>query len=130
MGYCVTVDADNFSFKHSKKKEIMRSIKNAIRNKEIIEERWVDFDKVLKQSTLEGVLDELRFELSFDNETETYKIEFWGEKFGGYEESLFKTIAPYVNNGYIEYIGEDGEKWRYIFKDGVCKEIYPKLVWE
>jgi hypothetical protein len=35
-----------------------------------------------------------------------------------------------VNSSYIEMYGEDGDKWRWIFKNGKCEEVYPKVIWE
>lgn len=129
MGYCIEVDRGTFSFNINKSDEILNSIKEGIKSKKITEERWIDFDILLNSETIEEAFEKLRFELFIDNDK--YKIDYFiGEKLGGYEESLFKCIAPYVNDGYLEYLGEDGEKWRYVFKGGECKEVFPKVVWE
>lgn len=129
MGYCVEVDGGTFSFNINKSDEILNSIKEGIKSKKITEERWIDFDILLNSETIEEAFEELRFELFIDNDK--YKIDYFsGEKLAGYEEQLFKCIAPYVNDGYLEYLGEDGEKWRYVFKGGECKKVFPNITWE
>jgi hypothetical protein len=40
------------------------------------------------------------------------------------------AIAPYVEeNSYIEMVGEDGDRWRWVFKNGKCEEKYPEVIW-
>ncbi|MGL4453862.1 MAG: hypothetical protein ACRCX8_06685 [Sarcina sp.] len=128
MGYCISVNEENFSFKIENAENILEAIKEGITTQKITEERWIDFNTLLHARTIEEVFDELRFDTKVEDDKCT--IEFYGEKFGGYEESVFKCIAPYVEDGYLEYIGEDGDRWRYIFKGGKCREVYPKLIWE
>lgn len=129
MGYCIDVNRGTFSFDVSKSNDVLQSIKDGIKNAKITEERWISFDILLNSETIEEAFKELRFELYIDNDK--YKIDYFsGEKFAGYEEQLFKCVAPYVNDGYLEYLGEDGDKWRYVFKNGECKEVYPKIIWE
>lgn len=45
---------------------------------------------------------------------------------------LFHNIAEALPelDGYIEWAGEEGDRFRWIFKDGVVTEISPRLVWE
>lgn len=128
MGYCISVDCDNFSFDVSKADEVLEAIREGIANQRITEENWIDFNILLHSRTVEEAFEELRFETTVENEK--YFIKFYGEKFGGYEKSLFECIAPYVNDGYLEYLGEDGDRWRYVFKDGDCEEVSPELVWD
>lgn len=129
MGYCISVDCDNFSFDNYKADEVLVAIKNGIIDGKITEERWIDFNVLLKAETVEEAFEELRFELyEKDNK---YKIDcFSGEKLAGWELEVFQCIAPYIDDGYLEYIGEDGEKWRYIFKNGECREVYPSITYD
>jgi len=54
-------------------------------------------------------------------------ILFEGEKIGN-ESSFFKAIAPFVKEGsFIEMVGEDGEKWRWVFENGQCVEKQAKF---
>lgn len=51
-------------------------------------------------------------------------VSFEGEKLN--EDYLFfDAIAPVVRDGsFIEMVGEDGDRWRWCFKDGKCHEIH------
>lgn len=118
MGYCISVNCDNFSFDVTKAENLMRDVKEAF-FKEKIEGRWIYENAVIGSETIEEMFEELRFLL--------YKV---GEKLDGCEEELFKSMAKYIDDGYLEYIGEDGEQWRYIFKNGECREVYPEIVYD
>ena len=128
MGYCIEVKTENFSFDVSKADELMNSVKREFKEGNI-DSRWIYTEEVINSETIEDMFGELRFELYKDGDK--YRIDYFrGEKLDGCELELFQCIAPYIDDGYLEYIGEDGEKWRYIFKNGECKEVYPKIVWE
>lgn len=126
MGYCVEVDTNYFELNVTNEEKVLSAIKQGIINKEITGEGLVSFSSVLDSETLEEAMAELRFKMKrWDYTSAT--LHFTGEKYGGYEYDLFKVLAPYVadDDCYIHYTGEDGEIWRYYFKDGQCKEIYP-----
>lgn len=129
MGYCIDVNYDNFSFDVSKARDLMREVKSVFKNGNI-EGRWIYGKDVIESETIEEMFEELRFELYKDGDK--YKIDYFnGEKLDGCEEELFKSMAKYIDDGsYLEYIGEDGEQWRYIFKNGECKEVYPTITYE
>lgn len=128
MGYCISVNCDNFSFDVTKAENLMRDVKEAF-FKEKIEGRWIYENAVIGSETIEEMFEELRFSLYKDGDK--YKIDyFMGEKLDGCEEELFKSMAKYIDDGYLEYIGEDGEQWRYIFKNGECREVYPEIVYD
>lgn len=129
MGYCISVNSENFSFNKNKSDDILKAVKEAVQNKQITKCRWTNVNSLLYSDNITELFDEMRFEV-FKKDKDSYGIDFFGEKYDGCEEQFFKAIAPYINDGYLEYIGEDGDKWRYIFKNGECKEVYPKIVWE
>ncbi|WP_075810239.1 hypothetical protein [Clostridium perfringens] len=129
MEYCISVDSENFSFNKNKSNEILKSIKEAVENKQITKCRWTNANSLLYSDNITELFDEMRFEV-FEKDQDRYGIDFFGEKYDGCEEQFFKAIAPHVNDGCLEYIGEDGERWRYAFKNGECREVYPKIVWE
>ena len=57
-----------------------------------------------------------------------------GDKMGN-EAALFEAIAPFVepNEGQeatIEIRGEDGERWRFIFKEGCCVHQEAVFTWK
>lgn len=70
------------------------------------------------------------YEFEFDNEGNITDIDFVGDKLAG-DKAMFQKIAPLVRDGsVIEMEGEDGAQWKWVFKDGKCKEIKATLVWE
>lgn len=130
MSVDISVYSDNFSFNLDKEKDILKAIKEGIKDKTISNSRWVSLEYISKCNNLVEVFEEFGFDL-FINKDNKFTIEFFREKLDEFEEELFKCIAPYVNDGYLEYrdIGE-GDVWRYVFKNGECKTIFPKIVWD
>lgn len=56
--------------------------------------------------------------------------EFTGEKYGD-DKTLFTALAPFIQDGsFITFRGEDDKHWKWVFKDGVMKEFYGKIVYE
>ncbi len=56
-------------------------------------------------------------------------IKFKGIKLSD-EFAKFQSIACYVKDGsFIEISGEEGAKWRWIFKDNQCREIKAQISW-
>ena len=56
-------------------------------------------------------------------------IGFNGENPGDTFE-MFQRIAPMVDDGcYLEFSGEDGSLWRWVFKNGKCHEINAMITW-
>ena len=67
-----------------------------------------------------------------DDDGNITDIEFLGEKLGD-ELTAFEKIAPYVRSGsFLKMHGEDDERWRWVFKDGKCREVQAtvKVTWE
>lgn len=47
------------------------------------------------------------------------------------DENMLHVIAPYVEHGsYLEFEGEDGYIWRWVFKHKELYEVSAKIVWE
>ncbi|MDR0287809.1 MAG: DUF4262 domain-containing protein [Clostridiales bacterium] len=63
---------------------------------------------------------------SFGNIIDTWsKCDKLGDEF-----DMFQKIASYVDEGsFLEYMGEDGAKWRWIFKNGKCIEVKASSTW-
>ena len=129
MGYSVEIRESTISFDKKKadkiidtRKEFTKSYKKRL--------QWVKKNEVLKSTTILEIFSNFRLELEYEEITDTYEIDYMsGEKLGNYELDFYKAIAKYVNDGYIQYTGEDGETWRYVFKGGECEEAYPTLSW-
>lgn len=128
MGYCVEISESTVSFNKKNIDKLMDKVKKGFKEGKI-EGRWIHAKSVVNTDDVEEFFDELR--LAIYEEEDTYKIDYLsGEKLDGCELDLYKSMAEFTNDGYIEYLGEDGEKWRYVFKDGKCEEVYPKLTWD
>ena len=89
---------------------------------------WVSSDRVI--NFLESDYDEKR-KLKYVLREFRYGFDcFLGEKWGD-DEFLWEALAPAVDDGCtIEYHGEDGHKWRYLFKDGEAKQQNAIITWE
>ena len=80
--------------------------------------------RVLKKLENYGYLAEL------DDEGNIIDLNFNGDKLAYDEDTMFQAIAPYVEDGnFIEMVGEDGDRWRWVFKDGKCKEVRAEVTW-
>ena len=128
MGYCVEISESTVSFNKKNIDKLMDKVKKDFKEGKI-EGRWIHAKSVVNTDDVEEFFDELR--LAIYEEEDTYKIDYLsGEKLDGCELDLYSSMAEFTNDGYIEYLGEDGEKWRYVFKNGKCKEVYPNLSWD
>lgn len=96
--------------------------------------RWVSTTYLIDacmQNDFERVMDELRYavELQVYNNKKVYVLEFIGEKLGN-DKKVFEILAPFMNDGYIEMLGEDGDKWRWVFESGEMHIKYPSVIWD
>jgi len=90
---------------------------------------WIDNDYT-NYNDLKKVFNCWRWEICDDKEGNIIAIYFNGSKLGD-DMVLFRAIAPYVkNDSYIEIMGEDGEFWRWVFKNGTCIEAVPEIIWK
>jgi hypothetical protein len=88
---------------------------------------WVRTEEFLNAQTLDEALQVWRWEPQIDERGNIYLLNFVGEKLGQ-DDILFQAIAPYVrNNSYIEMMGEDGARWRWVFRNGECVEKEGKV---
>ena len=75
-------------------------------------------------------LENYGYEAEVDDDGSIIGVDFIAHKLAHDEDTMFQAIAPYVKDGsYIEMGGEDGDLWRWIFKDGTCKEIHAIITW-
>lgn len=129
MGYCVDMTESTISITRENSIKMMEMlIKYIDENKPKWD--WVNTNCVKEECrtyNFRDVMAELRYTVYMDD---VYYIDYFsGEKLGS-EWDIFKVLAPYINDGYIEMCGEDGNKWRYVFKDGKCDERHPNVSWE
>lgn len=132
MGYCIDQLGSQFHIKCEAAPYAHAAIRNLHgKGRETITDssgrhyRWVDGKTVLAAQTLKEAMKAWRYGLTMDDRTGDYtSITFTGEKSGD-EDVLFPAIAPYVTAGsYIEFRGEDGAQWRWVFDGTTATEEY------
>ena len=91
---------------------------------------WVDNDEIKNAKNLGDICKAFRWEPEYDKNGDIVSLNFCGEKYGD-EDCLFEAIAPYIKNGsFIEVIGEDDCRWRWIFKKGKVKQVHATITYE
>ena len=135
MGYCVDMTESTISITRENSIKMMDMLIKYI-NENKPKWDWVDTNYVKEECVaynFHDVMAELRWTVYMESDSNNdvlYYIDYFsGEKLGS-EWDIFKILAPYINDGYIEMCGEDGNKWRYVFKDGKCDEKYPNVSWK
>src|SRR5574343_585612 len=122
MGYYISQDDQSFTILN---KNIPLALK-ALRKYGSVPE---DNDKN-DEEAFYSIMSDYCWETEIDENGNVVKIDFCGENLWD-DFKIFQTIAPYVeNDSFIEMHGEDGRLWRWFFKNGECKEIEPKIIWE
>lgn len=135
MGYLIDQTDSSFRIRRGLEAECLKAIK-ALAGKETIHDAsgghfaWVNPSDFTSAKNLDEAFDAWRYQLSRHSEGYIDGIEFCGEKYGD-DEILFKAIAPYVDSGsFIEFKGEDGAQWRWVFKDNKVKKVRAKVSWD
>ena len=128
MGYCIEqLDQVFFISGEHNPNTIIDAVRNAF-NKEKI--GWVRKNELDDIKNLDELFECFRWEIEYTN-TDINYIYFVGEKLGDDIDFFLNVIAQYVKDGsYIEMLGEDGDRWRYLFKDGKMIEKMAKTLWE
>ena len=101
----------------------------ALKNMPDIRYSWVNLREVRACATFAGALSVWRWDAN-PREEDTVELKSFEGEDSGSDFEMFKAIAPFVKSGsYIEMLGEDGERWRWVFDGTTCKEVYSTLVW-
>ena len=91
---------------------------------------WVDRSSVQTSTTLKEALNAWRWQAYERSNGDIYDFVFDGEKLGS-DTELFSVIARFVEHGgYIEMVGEDDSRWRWVFWRGELREEYPEIIWK
>jgi len=140
MGYYMEQTDSYFIIKKENFDACLEAIKGLYQKyvKNEVNGSWVDWHEFEKEDiTLEEAFEAWRWRLRFATEYEwanteednVFDIVFEGEKRGD-DDIFFNTISPFVEDGsYIQMSGECGAMWRWVFCDGICKEIEPQITW-
>ena len=135
MGYYIDQVDNNFTIKKENIQKAWDSLIELfkIEKKSILYHySWIDTQSVLNAKTFEDAMSEARWDMQLNKETgDIEAVYFNGEKYGGDEEIILNSIAPYVEHGsYIMMQGEEGERWKWKFVDGVVEEVNGHWVWD
>lgn len=132
MGYCMTLREEDFYISLEESQRGFPIVKKSLlkmRRKRTSPFAWVYDEEIKNAKSLEYILDSFSWEADTDAEGNIISIYFQSEKLGD-EKILFDIIAPFVSdNSYIEMSGEDGDIWRWVFKDGKCTEKKAEIRW-
>lgn len=126
MGYCISLRDSSFEIKKSKMSGTAKAIRALANGRKY---SWVEpgFSKLRS-------IEELFYAWGFDCErTRDGVIDCigWEGEKSGDEEVLFAAIAPFVTKGsFLEWHGEDGKMWRFVFDGKTMKIVEAKIVWE
>jgi hypothetical protein len=125
----------NFTILAKNKKFALQAIKNLAGQGTVNDSSgkhfsWVTTEEFFRAKTLEKALRAWRYSTEEVNEEDLGISEFTGEKLGD-DFLLFQALAPFVvKNSYLQYQGEDGTIWRYVFDGETCEEKTARFVWE
>jgi len=135
MGYCVHLSGQKFRIPANKIESCLGGMLNT-------DNKWLQsavkdakkhikyFDHIpplLKLIELASNIWGFKFTPSTDGEID--KISFELEKRGDFD-GFCNAVAAHVESGsYLEFTGEDSERWRYVFRDGSWKNVKPVVTW-
>jgi hypothetical protein len=138
VGYCITLIDNRLLITHAKQPSALEAVKQLMTRTDLMTggsssgERWfawVNNNSILEAEELADALLDWRYEAESDEGGDIVRVEFIGEKLGD-EHHLWRVLAPFVEDGsYLEYIGEDDERWRYEFVGGRLYERSGTNVW-
>ena len=70
------------------------------------------------------------YSVELDDDGNIIDVQFPRNRLASGEKEMFQAIAPYVKDGsFLEMFGEDGTRWRQVFKNGTCKEVTAQTIW-
>lgn len=94
---------------------------------------WVDMDMLkekIQGGDLPGVFHLFGFDAEFDKVDGFLECLMYDGKTGN-EEHLLRCLAPFFTDGdYIEWQGEEGERWRCVFEKDKMNLVSPTILWE
>jgi len=114
--------------------EALRALKEAAGKGNVDNRRttwdWCDMTRIREADTLQEGMRACRWDLCFDDDGNVFGIVFEREKLGD-ESQIFDALAPWLEDeSYIELVGEDSTRWRWVFNNGQMKEIEATISWE
>lgn len=87
-------------------------------------------NSIIKAENIEEIFEEIGYILIFNEDVNTYEIDYMHNEKLGDEQDIFNIIAPYIPKDlYLEYNTDDGNLFRYVFDGHNCVVKYPKIIW-
>jgi ABC-type bacteriocin/lantibiotic exporter with double-glycine peptidase domain len=128
MGYCIELKESTLVIRKEFVDDIIKSIKEFAKTQYSL--TWVYINDILNAENIEDIFSEIGYELE-KNENGDYEIDYFsGEKLGD-DLKILNSFAKFIEDGqYIEMIGECGCRWRWVFDNGVCKEVRCKISYD
>lgn len=136
MGYCVHLSGQKFRIPASKIDDCLNGILNT-KNKWLVDavkdavKHIKYFDQIsptCKLMELANCIWGFKFIPNKDNDID--KVSYELEKMHDFD-GFCNAIASCVESGsYLEFAGDDANRWRYAFRDGTWKEVRPKVIWD
>ena len=120
MGYDVTCEESNIYIARTDKKKCV----------EALQKETGEDNKKIQDFFASGNYG--RFELDFDEDDNVIDISFGDTDRRYYNgQPLLEAMAPWIkDNSSIDFLGEDGESFRWVFKNGKMKEQHAKKVYD
>jgi hypothetical protein len=129
MGYCIRLQNAEFRIRQEDKRlahtAVMEIDDQRVQGE--IADEIRDHDDT---DTLAIVVSAFGWKLVEDAYDNVVSIRHDGEK-AWREKELFDALAPYVEDGcFVEVTGEDGDHFRWAFKNGLCVQQQAIISWE
>lgn len=133
MGYSAYVEESNFYINSERIPECLKAVMTSNGSYETPKEAAKNIKHFEHLPTLIQLIELVQvtygFKLIPNKSGNIDKITYEWEKLRN-EEEFFKSIAPFVRGGsYVGWCGEDGAKWRHVFRGGNLKKINPIITW-
>ena len=140
MGYCIEFEECNIKISEENMKEALKVLSNkSFCWCDRFNYEEIDFDNInnncedVNEDNYDSISvydawEQLRYDIKYEDGYWNI-VDFFGEKLGD-EDEIFKLIAPYCEDGYIQFLGEDGDRFRYCIENKKYKFKVPTITWE
>lgn len=135
MGYCVHLSGQKFRIPSNKVEECLNGILNT-------ENKWLkdavqDAKKHIKYfehipsnlKFIELVNEIWGFKFISNKDGEIGKLSYELEKMHDFDGFCDAIVSCVESGSYLEFTGEDSDRWRYVFRDGSWKNVKPVVTW-
>lgn len=137
MGYCMSQRGGDFAIPVKSHKQALESLKSIMANTSDMSGSsggvrhfgFCNGADAANWSNLAQAMEEMRWCPKQDADYNIVGLEFQGEKMGD-DIKIFEAIAEFVKEGsFIEMHGEDGDQWRWVFRENKVMEIKADVSW-